>query len=93
MFLILGVNIVLTASKILSLLPKHANYYFTKADIPRALAEEDLKLKAADYELMGLPFKNVNTAIKSALNKAKTDDLILVCGSIFLIAEVDASQF
>ena len=42
--------------KILSLLPKHANYYFTKADIPRALAEEDLKLKAADYELIGLSF-------------------------------------
>ncbi len=79
--------------KILSLLPKLANYYFTKADIPRALAEEDLKLKAADYELLGLSFENVNTAIKSALNKAKSDDLILVCGSIFLNVEVDSSQF
>jgi len=78
--------------KVLSLLPKEANYYFTHAHIPRALPNKELKEKAGSYNLKGDLFENVNDAIKAAKQKANNDDLIIVCGSVFLIGEVDTSM-
>lgn len=75
--------------KVLALLPKDADYYFTKAHIPRALPETDLQKRAAVFQLEGKSFENVNTAIGTALQNAAADDLILVCGSVFLVGEVD----
>ncbi|MEQ1799329.1 MAG: folylpolyglutamate synthase/dihydrofolate synthase family protein [Lacibacter sp.] len=80
-------------SSVLSLLPKDATYYFTKAHIPRALPETDLQTKALAFDLKGEIFADVNEAIKVALQKASVDDLILVCGSVFLVGEVDQSAF
>lgn len=77
--------------KVLQLLPKHASYYFTKAQIPRALPETELAMEAASVGLHGEVFADVNTALKRALQKAHTDDLILICGSVFLVGEVDKS--
>ena len=77
--------------KVLSLLPHSANYYFTQAHIPRALPAEILKEKAAEYNLKGKVFTDVNDAIKEAKAKAHEDDLILVCGSVFLVGEVNTS--
>jgi dihydrofolate synthase/folylpolyglutamate synthase len=74
---------------ILSLLPKHAYYYFTRAQIPRAMPEADLMNKAFEHELTGHAYENVNIAIKRALGHAHKDDLILVCGSVFLVGEVE----
>lgn len=74
--------------KIISLLPKEANYYFTKAQIPRALAEDELAIKAKAIGLQGDSFAEVNQALQTALTKAHKDDLILICGSVFLIGEV-----
>jgi dihydrofolate synthase/folylpolyglutamate synthase len=76
--------------KILSLLPKHAHYYFTKAQIPRAISEDELAVKATIAGLSGESFSEVNVALQAALNRAHKDDLILVCGSVFLVGEVDA---
>ncbi len=73
---------------ILRLLPKHADYYFTKAQIPRALPEEELMKLAARAGLKGKPFSNVNIAIYAAAVNSKKNDLIIVCGSIFLVGEV-----
>ena len=75
--------------KVLSLLPTDALYYFTKAHIQRALPEGDLQLKAAAFDLKGEAFEHVNNAISAALKNAAKDDLILVCGSVFLVGEVD----
>lgn len=74
--------------QVLKLLPHHANYYFTKAQIPRALHETELQQKAASFRLQGKPYPEVNEAIKKVLTHAKENDLILVCGSVFLVAEV-----
>lgn len=74
--------------KVLSLLPHSANYYFTQAQIPRALAADDLRSKGQTQNLNGESFPDVNTAIKAAKAKAHKDDLILVCGSVFLVGEV-----
>jgi len=74
--------------KILEQLPKFAKYYFTKAQIPRALPPTELALKAARLELKGNIYNDVNTALKEALQHANEEDLIIVCGSVFLVGEL-----
>ncbi len=80
-------------SKVLSLLPKNARYYFSNAHNARALPHEVLKEKAADFELKGESFEDVNMSIRAAKRNAADDDIIIVCGSVFLIAEADTSLF
>jgi dihydrofolate synthase/folylpolyglutamate synthase len=75
-------------SKVLGLFPTDASYYFTNAHIPRAMPFEVLKQTAALAMLEGVGFDNVNTAIAKAKMNAKGNDLIMVCGSFFIIAEV-----
>lgn len=77
------------ADKVLSLLPKNAVYYFTRSSIPRALPEKDLMEKAAAHRLKGKSFEDVNLALSSAIEHAHKDDLILVCGSVFVVGEVN----
>ncbi len=74
---------------VLQLLPKQATYYFTQAQIPRALDANSLQLTANSYDLNGHVFDNVNTALQNALSHAHKDDMILVCGSVFLVGEVN----
>jgi dihydrofolate synthase/folylpolyglutamate synthase len=74
---------------VLQLLPKDASYYFTKAQIERALQQDELQSLAAKYLLSGDTFNNVNIALGAAKNNAATTDLILVCGSVFLVGEVE----
>jgi dihydrofolate synthase / folylpolyglutamate synthase len=76
--------------RILTILPKMATYYFTKAQIPRALPEDELMEKAMIHQLQGKSFPEVNSAIRSAIQHAHPDDLIIVCGSVFLAGEVNA---
>jgi len=75
--------------KVLSLLPHAAQYYFTRAQIPRALPADVLKAKAAEQNLNGESYPDVNTALKTAIARSHKDDLILVCGSVFLVGEVN----
>lgn len=76
-------------TRLLQLLPPAALYYFTQAHIPRAMPVEELASKASALKLKGQTFENVNLALKAARDKAESHDLILVCGSIFLVAEVN----
>jgi dihydrofolate synthase/folylpolyglutamate synthase len=76
-------------SAVLQLLPIHASYYFTKAHIPRAMDEIALQEAALAFGLKGHSFIEVNEAIKEAMNHATPNDLILVCGSVFLVGEVN----
>jgi dihydrofolate synthase/folylpolyglutamate synthase len=76
-------------SKVLNLMPRDANYYFTAAHIPRAIPSIELMMKAAEYGLPGLHFDNVNDAIEEAKKRALQNDLIVVCGSVFLVGEVN----
>ena len=74
--------------KILKLLPATANYYFTQAQIPRALPANILQQKAEAIGLKGKTYPDVNIALKEAKDMADKNDLILVCGSVFLVGEV-----
>lgn len=79
------------AEQILSLLPPTACYYFTQANIPRALHACELQQKAKEFQLQGEIYDDVNRALDAALQIAAKDDLIIICGSIFLVAEVNRS--
>ena len=67
-----------------------AHYYFTQAHIPRALNTETLQQKAIVHNLNGNIYPDVNTALHNALNQADKDDMILVCGSVFLVGKINA---
>ena len=75
--------------KVLNLFPKNANYYFTQANIPRALLKENLQETAKQYQLNGEAYNNVNTALQAAKANASKEDIILICGSFFIIAELE----
>ncbi|MCC7501939.1 MAG: bifunctional folylpolyglutamate synthase/dihydrofolate synthase [Flavobacteriales bacterium] len=69
-------------------LPHEATYYFCKADIPRALDAGALQLKAQNAGLNGSAFPNVHAALIAAQQAAGPGDLVLVTGSVFVVAEV-----
>ncbi len=76
-------------SSVLELLPKEANYYFTNAHIPRALPHAELKGLANEKNLVGESYDDVNDAITAAKKMANENDVIIVCGSFFILAEVN----
>jgi dihydrofolate synthase/folylpolyglutamate synthase len=73
---------------VLPLFPTNALYYFTKASVPRALDEVNLKSEAAKFGLKGLSFPDVATALDCARKNAIESDLIFIGGSTFVVAEV-----
>lgn len=77
---------------ILEMLPKNAKYYFTNAHIERALPHHELKVIAKNKGLEGISFDHINDAILDAKKNADQDDIIMVCGSFFTLAEIDEDQ-
>ena len=73
---------------ILQLLPRGAEYYFCKADIPRGLDANILAQKAFDLGLRGLVYESVSHAYRSAVNNARFGDIVFIGGSNFTVAEV-----
>ena len=77
---------------VLKLLPNSAKYYFTQSHIPRALPANELAEKANAIGLNGSIFNDVNEALVEANKNANHNDLILVIGSVFLVAEVNRTH-
>jgi dihydrofolate synthase/folylpolyglutamate synthase len=75
-------------TKILSLLPKKAIYYFCKPNIPRGKEVSDLAHEATLQKLKGEAYSSVSKAYKAALVHSSKDDLVIVSGSIFVVAEL-----
>ena len=86
--IILGMVKDKETTAVLQLLPPTAHYYFAQAPIPRAIESTELQRNAAQYKLKGKAYTDVNIAMKEARSKAHPDDLIIVCGSVFLVGEV-----
>ena len=74
--------------KALKQFPVDASYYFAKANIPRGLDARELRESAAALGLKGKAYTSVKNALRAARRKAGPSDLILVIGSIFVVAEV-----
>ena len=73
--------------KVLQILPRDAKYYFTQAKIPRALDRKLLVAKAGYYGLSGVIVDTVSEAVDMAMESAGKEDLIVVTGSNYLVAD------
>ncbi len=74
-------------STILSMLPKRAVYYFTKASIPRSMNERQLEMLARKQGLTGYSYPTVAEAIDAAKDWASSNDFIFIGGSNFIVAD------
>lgn len=79
---------------ILSMLPRqNASYYYTMPSVPRQLPYLQLADAAAELGMAGPSFATVGQAIEAARAAADPgQDLVLVTGSIFLVADALACQ-
>ncbi|MDE5738717.1 MAG: bifunctional folylpolyglutamate synthase/dihydrofolate synthase, partial [Bacteroidaceae bacterium] len=75
-------------SSVLSMLPKHATYYFCQASVQRALPSTEIQRQAANFGLQGGCYPTVETAYQAALADADKDDFIYVGGSSFVVADL-----
>ena len=75
-------------STVLSMMPKHAVYYFTQASVKCAMPCRDFKAKAAGYGLEGDAYPTVRQAYEAALHDASQNDLVFVGGSSFIVADL-----
>jgi dihydrofolate synthase/folylpolyglutamate synthase len=74
--------------KVLKLLPSDAVYYFCQAKIPRAMDRNFLFEKATKQGLNGKIYSSVKEAYEMAIKNYKSNDLVFVGGSTFVVAEV-----
>ena len=69
-------------------MPKHGIYYFCKAKIDRALDSNKLKSLCEAKNIFGESYGSVTAAFDAAKKNALNEDLILIGGSTFVVAEV-----
>jgi len=74
-------------SDILQLFPKNENYYFCKANIPRALDSMTLKSFAKKVGINGEDCGTVENAIDVAKKKFSQGELLYIGGSTFVVAD------
>jgi len=72
---------------VMSLLPKNATYYFTKASIHRALPEQSVQVFGQQFGLAGEAYPTVKEAYQAALKAAESGDFIFVGGSNYVVAD------
>jgi len=73
----------------LDILPPNAQYIYTQAHLPRALPVNELAAIGEQLNRKGSAFDNVNEAIAHAKCLANKNDVILICGSFFVISEIE----
>ena len=77
---------------VLALLPKDADYYFTKASVKRALDEHELQQLGIQSGLSGKCYPDVPSAVRAAQQKSLPEDFIFVGGSSFIVADLLANR-
>jgi dihydrofolate synthase/folylpolyglutamate synthase len=78
---------------ILSLFPEKTNIHLCEFRNNRSLKQEDLlALKQSDQRILSIS-KNANATVKKLKQEVSTQDLILITGSFFLLADVDLDMF
>lgn len=73
---------------ILEMLPKDAVYYFTQAELPRALNYLKVKEIGESARLKGEAYPTVKEAYKAAMRDSSPNDFIYIGGSTFIIADL-----
>lgn len=85
--LVIGFVMDKDISEILKYMPYNAIYYFCRLSVPRTLAESDLAAAAYRRGLKGKAYNHVKEAFAAALEKAGRNDLVVITGSNFLVAD------
>ncbi len=62
-------------------------WYFSQPSVPRGLEVEDLQVAARELGIEGAAYRDVKDAIAAARGDADAKDIVLVTGSIFLVAD------
>ncbi len=87
LIIVLGMVNDKNMDKVTRIFPVNAYYYFTSADGPRSM--EAKKLMQHFDHLKGEVVNGVNNAVRSAKARAEKNDLILITGSTFVVAELE----
>jgi len=75
--------------KIISTLPKNYNYIVTEPSIERAKDKNELCKILKQNKFNCKVFRNINESIEHCRKIAKSDDLIFIGGSLFLISDLN----
>ena len=70
------------------MLPSKAKYYFCTPSVPRGLDVNILHKSALNVGLDGERYSSPAQALEAASYAAKPGDVVVVTGSIFLVADV-----
>lgn len=73
--------------KMLAVMPCEAEYYYVEANIPRALNAETLAEVGNELGRAGKTYGKVANGLRTAISEASDNDLVLVCGSFYVVAD------
>lgn len=89
LYLILGILADKEVEEMLEIIaPIAKEIYAVTSNSIRAKSAEDLKDVVLKYNVKCLSFEEYEAAAKTAMNKAKEDDLILASGSLYMIGQM-----
>lgn len=88
LYMVFGVVNDKDLDSILPFLPKSAEYFIAKPNVPRGLDVEVLKNKLVENGFKVKAFNSIPLALNHAKKNALPDDMIYVGGSTFVVAEV-----
>ncbi len=71
----------------LKLLPKNGRYFFTQANVPRALPVAELVALAVENGLTGEGYDTIAAAVLAAKGSLSASDTLLITGSFFVVGE------
>ena len=87
LYIILGFVSDKDVQKVLTMFPKSAYYFFSQAQIPRALPYHELQKIGIENELKGQAIATIADSLQHARDLATDADMILVTGSFFNLEE------
>jgi len=88
LFMVFGVVNDKDLSDVLPLLPKHAKYLIAKPNVPRGLEVLELNKILSGYGFDTEIYKTIPEALDKAKLLARSNDMIYVGGSTFVVAEI-----
>jgi dihydrofolate synthase/folylpolyglutamate synthase len=90
LYIILGMVADKDLEKVFSLLPHYASYIFAEPSVFRARKAAELaQLIEENTGIQGAVCPDVNLAIEQLLPQLQPDDVVLITGSTFLVADLN----
>lgn len=74
--------------QVLSLMPNNASYYIAKPNVIRGMEIDVLSSFFKKHQFNFKKFNSISEALNGAKSLAHKDDLIVVTGSVFVVAEI-----